>query len=1134
MNNIINDTQCVEIGKTNNKNITIDMNGYEIQSNLSKASNDQNAVFKLHSSSTLTLTNSKAVATVDGNVDQPYGNDSNGAYITYKDENGNLKKAQNIGLIHTSTSGKACVDLYHGSKLIVEYGVGFVSDNGIGIRASQSGVSIELNESYVCHNHQSGIVLEGGPTLTLNNGAVVSLNDTPGGNAGGGIYAASSRGDLQKSRVILNDGCLVSYNTAAMGGGICIGDNSEGVGKTLDFGSELIMYGGTIAGNVATQREGGGIALRYKTSAKGALYGGVIRDNKVLNDLKENNQDLRQWGGGGVFASEGSYLWMPDGADIYENTSDGLGGGLTGCSTGKIILDPSLNIFNNTAHGTTFTSGSEKQKDLERVGDNQSSSNPYRQGEWQGKDIFGAETTQITTGENSQYKGIADGTQVETNGSTVIHTDDWLVLTNMNTAGSGVTHKLQIYGNTSTTHGAGVLINGWLVVGNSDHIYVGDDVGLTATKALVNGAGETLTSDQTFRFKVTDSLDENAKVLATGTVNGSGTIEFGNRLTLQPENDAANISLTCYFMEDAEGAGSTILPDQTVYRLVFNLTQSESTTISMPVWDEEYEAYKSKSITVYEYALKTAAVSRRTPGAEDFVDTKTHEFSGSGIKELKFAELFGSTATFTNTKIDKKEVEVVKKWADGNGNHTSDTVNVYLKVRKANDSEGSEQIIEAVTLNSDSFKGGNVHLPEGVTGEATEDWNYSWKDLPLEKGGQDLIYSVSEECSNLMYGGTIEQSSTNRSEKVTSDTTAVEAWVPAKTLVEGHSYVIVDPNSGNALDLKSYKNNDNYWVTERDKKQLTSLENNEDIRAYTINQSLKTLTYETRGSKKGLVARPSSGNEAWLALLDSRYDILLAVQGSSFDSNILTSLQVDEQGRIQMFSGNNQYTVVFNDNTFGLGSSNSNPAKLYEQGTVHINQKSEVLQYIQTETFTITNTKLENLKFGLDLTKTDQDEKDKTLSGAYFTLTKNGEQQPLKFTKDGSKFVPTADGSGSDRIATDENGKLVIRNLEAGTYVLEEVQAPENYRLPQELGKRTWNITLPGDSTNIDPSTLIYSISITNELAKYELPGTGSYGTELFEAGGIMLVGMAVLAEGCRVYRRKPKGRSREGENRKR
>ncbi len=1096
--NLFNQVNQVVVSK--DKDIVLDMNGFALE-------NRTQSAIKVEQGGKLVITN-RTETQENGTTAAHWGTlktDNNNSsvalyskdYISYKSENGSQIKVENAGIVTTKEANQAAIEIYDSKSILeIQRGVGITSDNGTGIKAFDAS-TITLGECYICHNQQSGVVLHEGPTLNVNDGAIISMNT---GSFGAGIYADSTRsGYPQKksSTVNLNSGSLISYNKAGLGGGICIGENKEFCDEeahdTTGFEtanateySKLLMRGGTIVGNIATLHEGGGIALRFNSGARGVLTGGVIKNNQALNNGYKNqySEKAKDWGGGGVFASQGTFLWMPNGADITNNAADGLGGGLTGCSTGKIILDPSLNIYNNQASGVARTSGSDKPKDAEYLNKPE-----YTHDNWQGADIFGAEKTQVTGPIEANFEGLAGTKVVRGSGGATIRSDDWLVLENLNKSGSSTTHNLKINGNYSTTHGGGVLINGWLITGASQLKMFGDDIGLIATKKLQNIDGIQAVSTREFKFKITDSLENAARTLSTGTVNGNGAISFSNRLVVNPEEILSSslgvnntTTLDYYLSEDQEDT-ATVNFDKTVYKLHFTIKCISSTTVSIPYWNPETEAFENKSVTIEEYQIDSLQISEQNDSDKDFGTAVEVAINGTP-KSVDLSTVLGHSATFTNTLINEKKIGVEKTWADENNLHLNDYVTVYLKRYLAGQSEENAEIVKAITLNSNEYKG-TATLPNGVNGEFAGKgiWKKTWdEEFPVASGNSEYVYLVEEECSNKLYAGTI-TSSTAIIGGNTPDTTEVDALVPVPSMIKGQDYFIVSPFKDQMLNVSNYTKNNEWWITPDHKIGLTNIDAaNSNDPIYKIPANIDTYKirysdFDTGGKTGGLVVHPGDGtNEGWIYANNdgaSNNKGLMISHSTNYKNSNTKGYQLIS-GYLQIQTGNDYQDVTYSHSSRSFGTKDKNDGqgvKLYQIGKATISTGS-FTGGSATENFVITNSKADNLKFTLNVIKVDSQDDKKFLSGAEFKLSRieSGSTTEIEFTgSNGSYSVKAANDSstGTKILVTPASGKISISNLPIGTYELEETKAPDGYALPYDENDRKQKIEISGESTEL-------------------------------------------------------------------
>lgn len=156
------------------------------------------------------------------------------------------------------------------------------------------------------------------------------------------------------------------------------------------------------------------------------------------------------------------------------------------------------------------------------------------------------------------------------------------------------------------------------------------------------------------------------------------------------------------------------------------------------------------------------------------------------------------------------------------------------------------------------------------------------------------------------------------------------------------------------------------------------------------------------------------------------------------------------------------------------------------------------------------------------------------LSGAKFRLFDENKQE-IKLRnvldEDGqptNTWIADTDASAGEAVVTPENGKVVIKNLAAGTYYLREVEAPEGYnRLTYDIPVQITAFTesdgavsggdIKADLDGADGEGNVEWETISNKVVTIAnnrgtmLPSTGGIGTTVFYAAGIILMAGAVF-----------------------
>ena len=325
--------------------------------------------------------------------------------------------------------------------------------------------AVTMDGGYVTNNKAQNIVCEGAH-INMDGGGGIRLED--------------------KSKLALNGG-YITGNMACSGAGICV------TGKSSD--ALLTMNGGYICANrnevncgiPGHQKEGAGISIR-EAEATVRITSGYINNNSIAQS--------EDWGGGGIFCTEGAYLYI-DMILATNNHARGFGGGLAGCPTGHVfVLGGAAAVFDNRADGTQLAGAeSNKHADKDALADTTFMASGY-------SDFFCALGGQVQKsmlgGGMGNWKGSCDGRYVNAEDMS----GDWLtayfrmgLTANPSDADKSAAYEaaaaagqaLYMNGNESYTHGGAIMCDGFMFIGDwseQENITVGSTMDVTAKKAF--------------------------------------------------------------------------------------------------------------------------------------------------------------------------------------------------------------------------------------------------------------------------------------------------------------------------------------------------------------------------------------------------------------------------------------------------------------------------------------------------------------------------------------------------------------------------------------------------------------------------------------------------------------------------
>lgn len=366
----------------------------------------------------------------------------------------------------TLDAGGGAVALFGSTHVTISGG--YITGNeyektGGGLYCRESS-AVTMDGGYVTNNKAQNIVCEGAHT-----------NE----DGGGGIRLED------KSNLVLNDG-YITGNMAGSGAGICVKGNSSNAMLTMNGGYICANRNQVSCGIAGHQQEGAGISIR-KDGAIVRITSGYINNNSIAQS--------EDWGGGGIFCTEGAYLYI-EMILATNNHARGFGGGLAGCPTGHVfVLGGAAAVFDNRADGTQLAgAGSTKHADKDALADTTFMESGY-------SDFFCALGGQVQTkmlgGGMENWKGSCDGRYVNAEGMS----DGWLtayfrmgLTANPSDADKSAAYEaaaagqaLYINGNESYTHGGAIMCDGFMFVGDwseQENITVGSTMDVTAKKAF--------------------------------------------------------------------------------------------------------------------------------------------------------------------------------------------------------------------------------------------------------------------------------------------------------------------------------------------------------------------------------------------------------------------------------------------------------------------------------------------------------------------------------------------------------------------------------------------------------------------------------------------------------------------------
>lgn len=575
---------------------------------------------------------------------------------------------------------------------------------GLCITGEKAGAnaSLEMTGGVVAGNKSGsggGIYADKGATLKLT-GGIISGNATyentcssggsPENGYGGGVFTKNACVSISDSASITNNrvdsNISESFNNGLLGGGgiACVNGGKlsiTGGSVTANYSHEAAggvyagfynqtiefeMTGGTIAGNVAENAEGGGLRIAGgdNTGTMATISAGENSKIYITNNKTMTGKDRGgDWGGGGVFIQKGGKLNIVK-TLITQNDAGGWGGGIGACPTGETIVSHSNGaaIYNNTDHGYDdhmSAGGNGKNEDS----DPKYITSTFKEAGHQ--DFFlvrkndSNKTVAVVLGKmlgggSAGWQGTCDNAKItiDANGGAEAKymfgleahpTDD--AIANAQLAATTI-----ISGNFSYTHGGGIMTNGDLTVGEVNDLSVYPSMKLNATKVLVDADGKSQELEgHGYKFKLlrkdgaTEPSWKEDGTLDMGncSVAGEASVDqTSGEITFDSGKDYSSGQYVFYLVEEPISGENELDTkfDKTIYKIV-------ATVDSNP-----YNIDHLMSIPIKYYKVKEVTVYKKNEDGSNFVALASGSYSVNTSDDTKTTVVIGgeNNPTFIN------------------------------------------------------------------------------------------------------------------------------------------------------------------------------------------------------------------------------------------------------------------------------------------------------------------------------------------------------------------------------------------------------------------------------------------------------------------------------------------------------
>lgn len=444
----------------------------------------------------------------------------------------------------------------------------------------------------------------------------------------------------------------------------------------------------------------------------------------------------------------------------------------------------------------------------------------------------------------------------------------------------------------------------------------------------------------------------------------------------------------------------------------------------------------------------------------------------------------------------------------------NDQAAAALEINKPDETDGTTKYYRMSTLDKAirSHKNEAIDLVKKTTenhaASTTNDGTVEFTGLSLEK-----LYLFAETDASAA--------------KKVSDSKAV-----AVTKVSVPFFVslpFTDKDGNSVTDIYAYPKNSTGTATidkkivEKGKDKTTTTANIGDTINYKVTyeipvgeKGLESLVV-TDTMSKGLTFEDNAENIKVLNGNEKVDKKMYTVTSSKDDSTKVTTIRItfDSENYCKKLASNTTqnftitYKATLNDQAVLGQSGNTNDVFVTYRNTGDVDRDTE--HKSTTKVFT----------YGIDLLK--KGEGVDKLVGVEFTLTDENDNEVKVEKKDSNNFY-TPDGN-SNKVTTDDQGKIYIRGLKPGTYKLKETKTKDGYVLLKNpvvikitqkdaatgeakatVGDKA--VTMNSDQNNTGSATAEVPLTVVNSKG-FNLPATGGRGIALFTIAGIAIVAAA-------------------------